>query len=154
MRKQAVLLALLAASFPAIGDVHLELGHNKFSTTVAGKSIQLDLEVGPPPPTGCVHWRWGAEADCPKSAVVALTVIYRNTSLFVSRSAFADLGAPSKLVVKPSRIGFRIEIAGGDAATSYVAVLEFVGDELRQRRVVNPSFANTAYEVTRFSYPQ
>jgi hypothetical protein len=130
----------------------LPAGKTVVQAKAFGADITVRLEVGAPP-ASCAGWRWGAEGECPRAAVTGIEVAVGAEPLFVPRSAYADLGAPSNLEVRPGPASFDVVVHGGDAATAYAATLTFSRSTLQSRRVYNKSFRDSAWEETRYSFP-
>lgn len=97
-------------------------------------------------------FRWGVELIEPKSLMTSLEVIINGRELFVPLSAYSDLTNPRELALETTKNGFRVMIKGGDAATSYKAVLTFDNKHILHRRVVNSEFPDAAKEETAYSY--
>jgi hypothetical protein len=97
--------------------------------------------------------RWGAENVCPKRTIVNLTVSVAKENLFIPRSAFADLGNPRSILLKTDSKKFVLIIYGGDAATSYIGELSFSNTQIISRRVESGENKESAWEETKFSFP-
>jgi hypothetical protein len=152
MKGMLVILLSLFSGPSLAGE--LFLGKNEVAITSRnGKEVLIRVEITEPAKEGCANWRWGAEGNCPKRAIAGLEALVDGQEIFVPRSAFADLGSPRTVSVTPTRSGFELNIDGGDAGASYTAILEFRGCLLRSRRVEGKSFADSAWEKTRFSFP-
>ncbi len=67
-------------------------------------------------------------------------------------SAIVGLGNPSDVLLRRGEGDIEIVIKGGDAATSYEAVLVFRDGYLRRRRVVLAEFPRESWEETIYSY--
>jgi hypothetical protein len=96
----------------------------------------------------------GAEGECRRLAIVSLQVVLGEETLFVPRSAFADLGSPSRISVKRHGRRFDIVVIGGDAATSYAAGLRFWNSGISSRRVESGEFNASGWEETTFASPR
>lgn len=116
--------------------------------------VIVRAEVGPLKDMRCAGWRWGAENECPSSALLGLTVAVEGKQIFVPRSAFADLGWPTKVVLRTSTSSLDVVIKGGDAATAYTATLKFSRTELKRRRVAGGEFEKSTWEDTTYSFPK
>ena len=69
--------------------------------------------------------RWGAEHTCPKSQLLSLSIQYEGRAARIPLSAYSDLSNASLLQANSLEEGFEINIGGGEAATSYRAILAF-----------------------------
>lgn len=147
----ALLLGL--ASISSYADEALRPGVSELrSGQRSGKPIIVRVNVASPSLERCAGWRWGAEAECPRLAVIELEVRVGADNIFVPRSAFADLGSPNRISLMTRKSGFDIVVHGGDAANSYVARLRFSKLEIKSRRVESGEFRDSAWENTTFSF--
>lgn len=98
-------------------------------------------------------YRWGGEdIEPPQSLVSQLTVAAHGGDVFVPLSAFADLGSPRTVEVRPTRKGFDVIVTGGDASAAYRAHLVFEGGVLTRRKVQHGEFPSEAWEDTRYKF--
>jgi hypothetical protein len=101
-------------------------------------------------------WQWGSEQSCPRKVAAALTVQWGSQRVFVPVSAYVDLAGVRSVSVTATPNGFSVHLDGGDAATSYRAVLEFEGDPgkggvaLRRREVRSVAFQDEVWEITQY----
>jgi hypothetical protein len=82
------------------------------------------------------------ESNCtyskyPCSVVDSLSVNVNEKSLFVPRSAFADLADLTKAEIKQDHNGAILVLYGGDTSESYVAKIEFDSTQVKQRTLVS-----------------
>jgi hypothetical protein len=153
-----VLIAVIAgASLTDATGEQSQRAEGKFN----GRSVVAAVRLSDP--ARCANpesWSWGADQQCPRSAVSLLTVECESKSVFIPVSAYADLAAVSSVKLLQASHGFKLEIRGGDAASSYNAVLEFVWNQktslaqLRRRVVRNNEFPDEAYEATDYKYAE
>lgn len=109
------------------------------------------------PPNGYMYskaYMWGGdEASPPKKIIKVITILRKGESFFIPLSAYADLGNPMEISLKKlSAHKFRLIIAGGDAAGSYNAMLDFNKNEIFRRKVVSGEFPKEVWEETKFSF--
>jgi len=116
--------------------------------------VSVTLLPASQPCEAAASWRWGAENTCPRSVVGAVEVKVSGGSIFVPLSAFGDLGNPRSARIE-SRKGkgrFAVVLAGGDAATSYTATLEFRDNLLSERLVRHGEFPDQSWENTLYKF--
>jgi hypothetical protein len=99
-------------------------------------------------------WRWGTERRCPKNVIDKLKIKYGRESAFVSFSAFSDLANFRSVSIETNEdtSDFVVIIKGGDAATSYIARLNFRGKLLLERIVRHGEFPKNAWEKTIYKF--
>ena len=99
-------------------------------------------------------WRWGSEQACPSSRIASLEISFRNKSVFIPYSTFADLGNPVSLEIEQDNKGitYSVKIAGGDAATSYKATIKFKSDLLLEKIVRHGEFPDSAWEKRYYKF--
>jgi hypothetical protein len=99
-------------------------------------------------------WRWGSEWECPQRRISALEVAFEKQAVFIPYSAFSDLGNPGSIQIERSAkdTSYSIKIRGGDAATSYSAVLKFKSGLLLERIVRSGEFPSDAWEKTIYKF--
>lgn len=157
--KQAYATAVVILWFSAIG---CEIGRAEDTTqlsaeiTIRGSKISVVATTG----SGgkCANasdWQWGADG-CPTTILYSLTVRRADQRLWVPVSAYLDLAEVTKLQIAPVGSGFEVKLFGGDAGTSYSAVLVFdtIQDVtlLRRRVVRSGEFPAEAWEETTYSF--
>jgi hypothetical protein len=149
----ALLLAFgVPASFAA--DRALSDGwHERKALGFGHNEIVVRAEIGQVTVGRCAGWRWGAENECPRSALVALTVSIGREQIFVPWNAYADLGTPVRIDLKPGSSSLDLVVKGGDAATAYTATLKFSPTRLKRRKVFGNEFKHTAWEEVTYSFP-
>ena len=148
------LLLFFLGSFLTLSgnDAPLSLGVSEVRINDSPNVIAR-VKIGPVVQGSCDGWRWGAENECPKLALISLEVTVGDGSLFVPRSAFADLGTPHSAVLRKHGAEYELTIKGGDAATSYQAQIRFSRSQIRSRTVSSGEFPDSARERTTFSFP-
>jgi len=99
-----------------------------------------------------VLW-WGAsESSRPRTVILALEIQIETAQVPVPVSAIVGLANPTDVSLRRGEGDIEIVIKGGDAATSYEAVLIFKDGYLRRRRVVLAEFPKETWEETTYSY--
>lgn len=155
MRRGVSLLLAFGVSASYAADGRLPDGPHETKGLGFGRSeVLVRAEVGRVTDSRCAGWRWGAENECPHSVLVGLAVSVGLDQIFVPRSAFADLGSPTRIDVKPGPSSFDVIVVGGDAATAYTATLKFSRTELKRRKIFGNEFKQTAWEDTTYSFPK
>lgn len=145
--------AWLALAVSACGATALTSGRNEIKSEQLAR-ILVHISVGPAAQEACDGWRWGAENSCPRLAIMAIEVVDKGASIFVPRSAFADLGLPRSATLRKVSTGFELLVQGGDGATSYEATYRFSGSAIKTRRVASGEFPRSAWERTDYSFPK
>lgn len=136
-------------------EIKLTEGENEVRAIAFGESeVVVRAQVSPLSLDHCEGWRWGAENECPRLALVKLAVYVGKEKVFLPRSAFADLGLPARIDLKTGPSLLDVVISGGDAATAYTAILKFSRTELKRRKVFGNEFKQTAWEDTSYSFPK
>jgi hypothetical protein len=103
-------------------------------------------------------WVWGSDQECPEQFVSSVAVTWASRPIFVPASAYLDLASVRSATINPSKNGFTITLKGGDAATSYSAVLQFAGNPLGTggflagRVVRSGEFPEDAWEETTYHF--
>jgi hypothetical protein len=116
------LVALVPSSSPS---KELE-GEQRVELIIGGKQVAVVIQIGGD--KDCKNpesVRWGVEGVCPDHRVSTLSVRYGGRAAFIPLSAYSDLTALRRTEVTPSPDGFDLVLRGGDAATSYSAILRF-----------------------------
>jgi hypothetical protein len=104
---------------------------------------------------------WGTIMDHPGSVVTAVNVRVGQQDMWVSMSAFSDLGDPRLIIFQDISIeyedaghhllektAFRLIVFGGQTATAYIADLQFSADTLERRAVWLVEFPTESKEET------
>jgi hypothetical protein len=153
MRTIAV-AALFLLSTVAYADTTLALGVNEIrARAFDGVEVVVKATVAPPSSNQCVGWRWGAEDECPKFAIVGLDVAIGGERIFIPRSAFADIGSPTRWLLKRKGNSLELSITGGDAATAFTSTWKFTKNHLKVRKTHGSEFRRDAWEEIRYSFP-
>jgi hypothetical protein len=98
---------------------------------------------------------WGGEVGQPPQAVLSsIQIKEKDKTIFVSLSAYADLGDVKVASLKPTTHGFELALHGGNTATSYDAMLVFSRGYLVSRTVRLVEFPDEALEKTTYSFPK
>lgn len=96
---------------------------------------------------------WGApENGRPRTVIIALDIQIGAEQVPIPMSAIVGLANPTDVLLRRGEGDIEIVIKGGDAATSYEAVLVFKDGYLRRRRVVLAEFPKESWEETTYSY--
>jgi hypothetical protein len=84
-----------------------------------------------------------------------ITIDVDGKEIFIPRSAYSDLAAPTKIKLLPGNRnrGFDLIISGGDGALAFQAILSFSFNRILQRKVFSMEFNDKAWEQTRYSFP-
>jgi hypothetical protein len=122
--------------------------------TADGKKLRIQIKVSPysssfPYRSG---WRWGVEGGEPRTVLTRLAVYLGQEPLFIPVSAYADLSNVRTVSLQVRGKGYVITIAGGDAAGSYRAELQFEGAYVRKKKVVHGGFPDQAWEETTYAF--
>ncbi len=148
----AIILLGSFSSFSAPAAVY----DKEISTELGQVSVKVFVKSLPKsqPCDAASSWRWGAENACPRTIIGSVTIKAFGKSLFVPLSAFADLGNPRtvKIESRKEKESFVVILAGGDAATSYSAMLEFRNNLLSERVVRHGEFPDEAWEKTIYKF--
>jgi len=122
---------------------------------IDGREIKVQLFNSVPLSGSCSGWRWGAEGVCPTMQISEITIDVDGKEIFIPRSAYSDLAAPTKIKLLPGNRnrGFDLIISGGDAALAFQAILSFSFNRILQRKVFSMEFKDKAWEQTRYSFP-
>lgn len=139
-----VLAAAIAfsASAMAAGDA---------SSPVAMKPLTAVSNAG----LASVEIRLGDASSCGtvgnKAAfIVGMTVRIGDRSVFIPRSAYVDLVAPTQAVIEFSGSAGTVTIRGGDGAEAYVVRLFFDRQRVHRRTLASLLAANQPTEETRY----
>jgi hypothetical protein len=96
---------------------------------------------------------WGGdELDMPKTVITALDILSGTEKIYVPLSAYSDLGDPNQVSLERTQKGFQIIIQGGEAASSYKAVLVFNHENIKRRKVIHGEFPDEVWEETTYSF--
>jgi hypothetical protein len=155
--KGAILAILISFQMSVTGAAAADL-RTVESVTLGDGPIELvakleDSQAG----VGCPNassWRWGSEQVCPRRRVASLDVAFEGRPVFIPYSAFADLGNPTSIQVESSAKStlYSIKIVGGNAGTSYSAVLKFKSGLLLEKMVLHGEFPADAWEKTIYKF--
>lgn len=118
------------------------------------KRVVVRAEVGPSKAANCTGWRWGAESQCPPTALLGLNVFINGEQVFVPQSAFYDLGSPKEIELITGVSSLDVIVNGGIGASAYTATLRFSKTQLKRRKVAGKEFETTAWEETAYSFPR
>lgn len=131
-----------------------DLLNKELYTEAEGVSVRITILHQSGSCLAASSWLWGAENECPKTFIGAIEVKVNDTPVFVSLSAFADLGNPRTVQIKQSKKKdrFSVVIIGGELVNSYTASLEFRNNLLHERVVRSGEFPDEAYEKTFYKY--
>ncbi len=140
-------------SLNALANESVVIGRNVLSMMADRKKITAIVDIGAPHGSKCDSWGWGAEKRCPKTAVLSVSLTVNEELVFIRSSAFSDLGSPKKLLLTENKGKYCLTIRGGDAAGSYVAILQFSQAGLEYRKVASGEFPDDAWEETFYGYP-
>lgn len=124
--------------------------------TIKGAEVKAKVRTGQYPKdqpfAPSLMW-WGApESGRPGTVVVALEIQIGAEQVPVPVSAIIGLTNPTDVSLRRGEGDIEIVIKGGDASTSYTAVLVIKDGYLRRRRVVLGAFPKESWEETTYSY--
>ena len=129
---------------------------NEISAELGQVSVKVLVKSLPKlqPCDAASSWRWGVENACPRTIIGSVTIKAFGKPLFVPLSAFADLGNPRNVKVesRKEKESFAVILKGGDAATSYSAILEFRNNILSERVVRHGEFPDESWEKTIYKF--
>jgi hypothetical protein len=136
------------------------MSRQRIDTTIEGQKVVVTLDVRQASqcPDAQSLW-WGVENKCPQETVGSIKVLHGQQSAVIPISSYSDLSSVSKIELTPLVSGFALTIRGGDAATGYVAVLEFsVANKkgipvLRSRSVTSSPNPKERYERFEYHFP-
>jgi len=157
-RLLAFVLFLALVSLDQVRAGGLE-GGQKFSKSIGNAEVTVVVRTR----EGgiCLNpkgWVWGSNQECPQKVIATLAVKVDKKTIFVPVSAYGDLADLRSIAIKPTRNGFEVDIIGGDAGTSYDAILQFDRGStagltvLRTRIVRSGEFPDDAWEETRYHF--
>jgi hypothetical protein len=96
---------------------------------------------------------WGGdEIKMPSSVLVEMNLKIEDEKIYIPFSAFSDLGNPKQIFIEINKDEFTIVINGGDASTSYKAILFFKSNCIYRRKVILSEFSNQVWEETNYSF--
>ncbi|MBI4378660.1 MAG: hypothetical protein HY578_06155 [Nitrospinae bacterium] len=102
---------------------------------------------------------WGADTvpnnpapSYPQSVITSVDLKAGKEDIFVPLSAYGDLANPRTISFEITQKGFRLIVNGGDAGTSYEAVLDFEGEHIKRRKVLDGEFPIEVWEETVYSF--
>lgn len=96
---------------------------------------------------------WGGDdGTLPKEILTMLTVKIAGRAVFIPLSAYGDLGAIKDASAIVRKNEFDVVILGGDASSSYRAVLQFKSGLLKRRQVVSQEFPDQVWQTTNYSF--
>lgn len=93
------------------------------------------------------------EVIMPKTFITEMDIRIGNKKIIVPLSAYSDLGNPFQILYEKAESGFKLIIEGrGGTGTSYKAVLEFHGMDIRCRKVILVIFPDEVWQETTYSF--
>lgn len=126
-----------------------------------GTPVKIEVRKGKLMPQypykGAFMWggdmRSETEVIMPKTFVTAMDVRIGNKKSIVPLSAYSDLGNPYQISYERTESGFKLIIEGrGGTGTSYKAVLDFIGLDIRHRKVILAIFPDEVWQETTYSF--
>lgn len=157
MTSKIVVALLLLGNLSPINAAMIDLRTTE-SATLADGPIKLIAKLerlkSPIDCPSASTWRWGSEQACPSRRIGLLEVSFQGRPVVIPYSAFADLGNPTSVSIERSAKGttYSIKIKGGDAATSYSAVLKLRSGLLLEKIVRHGEFPDDAWEKTIYKF--
>lgn len=85
------------------------------------------------------------------SLLTKLVIKVDGEKLRIPASAVSGIANPKEIQITSVPEWYNVNIHGGDASTSYVATLHFIGDQLVWRQVQHGEFPEVAWETTTYS---
>ena len=82
--------------------------------------------------------------------ITGLTIRVDGSSVFVPRSAYADLYSPTDVVIEFRKAAGTIKIRGGDGSDAYIVTLFFDRKKVSRRTLANAIVENEPTEDTRY----
>lgn len=117
-------------------------GGSKIGYTVMIEEVKMVI-----PDDSYEQW-WGTDDAGTCFRVNKLRVFKGKSEFVVPRSAYPDLTAVDSLTVIKTKRGCEIQISGGDASTSYDAVISVHGEDVTKRVVRAGEFPDNWFETT------
>lgn len=99
------------------------------------------------------HGWWGVGDDEVRElSIESITINDGDSQVYVPRSAFGDLANPARITLGIEDGVLMLAIRGGDASSSYRAVLSIEDGELTRRTVRSGEFPDDVWEETTYSW--
>lgn len=97
-------------------------------------------------------WTWWGGFDAGQTNIVSsVKILFGKKPVYVPRSAYADLANVRKLGIRKLAKGCLIQMAGGDADSSFKATYTVVADRLVKRHVESGEFPEQNHEETTYT---
>jgi hypothetical protein len=98
---------------------------------------------------------WGGDVgELPQTILTSIQISQNKKEVFVTLSAYSDLGDVKFASLEPTKEGFALHLHGGNTAASYDATFSFSHGYLRTRTVRLREFPEERWEKTRYSFPK
>lgn len=123
--------------------------------TVAGAEIEVGVQTAEFL-KGALHREgyFGLDVDVPRWVVSTIQLTVGERRLYIPLSAYGDLADPRDACLANESDPYRLVIRGGDASSSYEAMLEFDDRFLRKRRIFLREFPTQRWEETVYSFTE
>jgi len=142
------------SAYAQAGDMLNPKGKELSLTTDGGESFKIKIQALKPPKNFAYDqgWGWGAEETKPKIIIKHVKAWWGKKEISIPLSAYMDLANPNDASLIKSGSEIHLIIKGGDASTSYKAVLIFERGLIRSRKVQHGEFPDDAWEETKYSF--
>jgi hypothetical protein len=125
-----------------------------------GTPVQIEVNTGDTrsqyPYRDAFMWggdmRSEEEVVLPRNVITSMNIRIGNKKCIVPFSAYSDLGNPRQISFENTSLGFQLIIIGGDAGSSYKAVLVFNREDIERRKVAHGEFPDEVWEETLYSF--
>jgi hypothetical protein len=122
-------------------------------TIVRVKISQTRLDLSSFPYKDALLWG-GDVGEPPQTVLSSIQITQNRKTVFVTLSAYSDLGDVTFASLEPTTEGFALHLHGGNTAASYDATLSFTQGYLRTRAVRLREFPDERWEKTSYSFPK
>jgi len=149
-----ILLTLFEPVYAQPKDISSAKSKELSILTDDGKRFQVKIEIVKPPKNFIYKegWRWGSEQATPKYIIRRIKAWWGSDEIFIPLSAYIDLSNPNDVFLKKQGNELHLIVKGGDAGSSYEALLIFVKAIIRSRKVIHGEFPDEAWEETKYSF--
>ena len=143
-----LILAIIFLALPCIGFGQINiapLGKTEFTAKI--KKIAVLVEIDSASDTGRER---SASNDPSQRVVRAMKIAVHGQSIFVPRSAYADLVDPRIATVKAEQGAWVLIIEGGDGADSYFVKINFDAQRVTRRKLYSSLIGGAPTEDTKY----
>ncbi len=148
-----IMVMLYTTAYAQPNGMFTSKGKELSLLTDDGKRFKIKLQAVKPPKSFVYTegWRWGSEQSTPKYIIKNIKAWWGSEEVFVPLSAYIDLSNPHDAILRKAGNEIHLIVKGGDAGTSYEALLIFAKGVIRSKKVVHGEFPDEAWEETRYS---